>query len=339
MEDPMTTALLNPAGLHPSDLAILDAITRREFIVAGGTAALLVGTGAGGSAAATTTPPSGTRTIETANGPVEVPADPRRVVCIDNFSQYDLLDIGFTPLAVHDDNLGLALPIYHDRYAELPTVVDADGAINLEQIAALEPDLILGLTYDDVPYDDLSAIAPTALFEWRQTSGDWPIFAASFADAVNRAGAERDLTARYETRAAEIRAAHADVLTATRWGMVVGAGSGLFLRYLPDSAGGVVLAAAGVQFAPSIVGKTGTLEEVSYEQIDSLADADVLVVDNGDGSGPYPETVDLLAQPLWEQLPAAEAGQVFPMSAFVLRSYGGALALLDELDEALTSME
>jgi len=104
--------------------------------------------------------------IENQFGTTEVPAEPERVVTVGFNDQDFVLALGVTPVGVRE-NLG-DYDVPNRPWAqeltdgaELPTVGGQE--IDVEAVAALEPDLIVGVYsfMDQAVYDQLSGIAPT----------------------------------------------------------------------------------------------------------------------------------------------------------------------------------
>lgn len=101
-------------------------------------------------------------------GTTTVSKSPQRVVCVGLVEQDTLLALGIVPVATtkwFGDAPGCIFPWATDELgdADLPTVLDATNGIPVEKVAALAPDLIVGL-YSGMTraeYDLLSKIAPT----------------------------------------------------------------------------------------------------------------------------------------------------------------------------------
>lgn len=109
-----------------------------------------------------TIPPEDTHpetiTYESENGPVEVPADPQRVVLLSGFAG-NVLDLGVN--VVGAESWSLNSPALKEELKDAVEVTDE----SLEEIIELEPDLIIGLsTIKNV--DKLSEIAPTVTYTW-----------------------------------------------------------------------------------------------------------------------------------------------------------------------------
>ncbi|GAA4994418.1 ABC transporter substrate-binding protein [Pseudonocardia tropica] len=315
------------------DRARLD---RRAFLQAAGvlgTTALLSACGGGGEGAAQS---GRTRSLEGARGPVEIPAAPARIVCTDHYTPSALLDVGVEPIAVADFAPNFLLADYVPVYQRLPKVGRTNSA-DPEKVLSFQPDLVLGTLLPNAPdpsYDRFLAAVPT-LYLPSRAAGDWRERAIAAADAVGRRSAAEELRDTFDRRAQEIRTTHADVLGRTRWSMVMGGRNpGQWTLALPDSWGGVVLAAAGIRFS-DISQATGTVKDFSSEELGLLRDSDVIVV-QGDNDGSTSDGVaDVLASPVWNSLPAVAAGRAQPLPYFNTLHYRQGLAMLDRIEEII----
>jgi iron complex transport system substrate-binding protein len=99
-------------------------------------------------------------------GDITIPSEPQRIVSI-GFSDQDwLLALGVTPIAVRDwygDQPFATWPWAQDELGDAEPTVLASTDLNFEEIAALDPDLIVGV-YSGITeseYATLSEIAPT----------------------------------------------------------------------------------------------------------------------------------------------------------------------------------
>jgi len=99
-----------------------------------------------------------TITYESQTGPVEVPADPQRVVVLSSYAG-DVISLGVNLVGV--DSWSKMNPNFQDKLKDVAEVSDE----NLEKIIELKPDLIIGL--DNVKnLDKLKEIAPTVVFTY-----------------------------------------------------------------------------------------------------------------------------------------------------------------------------
>jgi iron complex transport system substrate-binding protein len=275
--------------------------------------------------------------VKTAKGTVQVPVAPKRVVSVQPSATASLYDVGVDPIGVYDQGAAYMSPRYLTTWEKAAKIGTA-GEIHLEQVAALRPDLIVGLDFSwntDV-YDKLTAIAPTVI----APITSWQESARVTADAVNKAASVDTLSAQVDAKSAMIKQKYADVLARFRWDILQGGfDTGQYWLYGPGCDAGTILAAAGVRFAPASTGVKGADNKaLSYERIGVLSDADVIgYYANFDGT-PNNEGPALFAQPSFQALPAVKAARTVPLPDFLPGGYGDALALLDELELGLIKL-
>ncbi|MQA01041.1 MAG: ABC transporter substrate-binding protein [Dehalococcoidia bacterium] len=154
-------------------------------------------------------------TIEHRYGATEIARAPERVVCV-GFSDHDIvLALEVTPVAVREWYGGqpyATWPWAQDELGDATPEVLPPGELDLEQVVALRPDLILavysGLTEDE--YATLSGIAPTVAQSGEHVDygTPWPEMTRVVGRALARAARAETLIAEVEARFAEARAAH-----------------------------------------------------------------------------------------------------------------------------------
>lgn len=259
-------------------------MTRRAVVVLLSLLALLVACGGGDDDTGGASTSSAAIVVEHKYGMTEIPATPERVVSVGFNEQDIILALGVVPVGIRD--------WYGDQpHAVWPWAVDALGGaepevlsateINVEAVAALRPDLILGvssgMTEDE--YEQLSAIAPTVA-----QSGDfidygmpWQDATLLIGEALGRAGQARQLIDDTEGLFASVRAEHPE--WAGRSATVSYAMSETEIgAYGPDDIRGHLLTSLGFEIPQSIVDAAGDLfySSFSLEQID-LLDNDLLI--------------------------------------------------------------
>jgi iron complex transport system substrate-binding protein len=186
---------------------IEDGITRRDFLVGAGAALLLAGCGGGsgnGGSGGGESPSAGTRTIEHKFGSTEIPDNVERVVAV-GYNEADfVLALGIVPVGVRDFIGPYAegsRPWATDELdGEKPELVGGEE-INFEAVAALEPDLILGiysfLTREN--YDLLAEISPTVA-----QPGEYPDGATPWQEQMLITGRALGMEARAEEIVVEV---------------------------------------------------------------------------------------------------------------------------------------
>ncbi len=105
-------------------------------------------------------------TIEHKFGSITIDSEPERVVSIGFADQDWLLALGVRPIAIRDwygDQPHATWPWAQDELGDAEPTVLGSAELNFEEIAALQPDLIVGVSsgITDADYAKLSQIAPT----------------------------------------------------------------------------------------------------------------------------------------------------------------------------------
>ncbi|MGH2381203.1 MAG: ABC transporter substrate-binding protein [Candidatus Limnocylindria bacterium] len=286
------------------------------------------------SASGAAAPP---RTIEHAMGDTTIPEQPERVVVLDTGELDSMVALGIVPVGAVRAPVQDGLLDY--LQGETQGVTELVGTIdepNLEQIAALQPDLIVSsqLRHEDL-YDELSQIAPTVFTE---TVGVvWKENFLVHAEAVGLEAEAEQMLADYEARADDLGARLEDELGALPAVSIVRFLPGETRLYQRASFIGTVLDDVGLPRPESQDADDFALV-ISEEQI-ALADGDVIFVTS---YGPTDESTqpEFTSNPLWDNLGAVEAGQVYevPDDTWMLGiGIGAANIVLDDLERYLVS--
>jgi len=317
---------------------LLNALTRRRFTATAATLAALFGLPAASHAQTpAATPNDGPRTIETVYGPVDVPAFPTRVVCIDSYSIAALVDTGLVPIGIPEIDLDSYIATYKDALQDVPTVGSYQG-IDVEQIKVLNPEVILAINAPwatDI-HDQLAAIAPTVVFDY-DVPNAWQVLADQFTYAIGRETLLDEVKAHYAARTSEIATTYADTLAATTWAVAIGWGAAdnQYTLYYPDSAPGLILTDLGARFIAAAAGKSGGNEQFSYERLSLLEDADVLLTYGPREGEPVEDSVAMIEQPLFQALKVAQTGEIYAITNIITGSYGDALNFIDKIESII----
>ena len=114
------------------------------------------------------------RTVTHANGTTEIQAKPQRVVVLDTGELDAVLSLGITPVGIPSTEGANSVPSYLADEVKDAKTVGTIQELNLEAIAALNPDLIIGSQLRaDKLYSQLKEIAPTVFsirpgFPWKE---------------------------------------------------------------------------------------------------------------------------------------------------------------------------
>lgn len=306
IERPRTDLKVPPGLLVPE---IENDLTRREFLIGAGLVVLAPGCGSGeenGNEEAS----GERRTIEHKYGSTEINGIPERVVTV-GYSDHDaVLALGVTPVAVREWIAERAIwPWAQDKLDDAEPEVLGVTDLNFEQIANLQPDLILGLysglTEDE--YGTLSEIAPTVAQpgEYVDYGVPWQEQTRTIGRVLGREERAEELVADLEARFAEVREEHPEFDDAT--GVVAYSFEpGSYGVYGPEDPRGRFLTSLSFELPDEIAELAGDefFAEISRERLD-LVDADVLIwIINPPGER---EAVE--EDPLYQQLDVVSEGR------------------------------
>jgi iron complex transport system substrate-binding protein len=167
-------------------------------------------------------------TIEHAFGSTTIPAAPRRVVTI-GFNEADFaLALGVVPVGVRDfigEYAEESRPWAQEALGGATPEVVGGNELELEKIAALQPDVILGVYsfIDRATYERLSGIAPTVAPPSETVAATWQEQTRITGRALGLTERAEQVVADTEARFAEARAANPEFAGKTlAAGFVVG---------------------------------------------------------------------------------------------------------------------
>lgn len=323
---------------------VLDA-TRREFLAILAAAGLLPACSADPGSEPTAPV---TRTVQHPLGTAEIPIAPARVIALDRRAALPhLLALGVTPIAAltYESIIGTPFPQVVAEQARdvavLPTGGSADDP-NLEAVAAMAPDLVIGWTNGiEEVYPALSAIAPTVAVDVDFT--DASVSLRSIAAALGReAEGEAVVAAFEERRGARLR----EIGDIGAVSVVLSIGDQQFRVYQPTgSSVARWLAEAGGRIVPDIASTNGEPYGDEYVLISpenlGQVTGDTIVVMHNTGAAGEAALAELEGSPLWPTLPAVQAGRVVKInSQESVGSYGfqGYDSVLDTLVDQWTAL-
>ena len=245
------------------------------------------------------------RTITHALGKTEIKEMPKRVVVLDVGELDNVVSLGIKPVGIAPTEGSPELPSYLKKDAGTPKNVGTINNLNLEAIAELKPDLILGSQLRAADkYDELSKIAPTVFslrpgFTWKEN------YLLNAAALDRTAEAKRKLAA-YQAEAKALgEKLGADKPTVS------------MVRFMPD---GVIRLYAGASFIGTILKDTGIPRPKNQQVNDLATEISAENIDQADGdyifTGVYgdPKATDkskAQGNPLWKNLAAVKAGHAY----------------------------
>jgi len=235
-------------------------------------------------------------------GETKVPETPQRIVTVESFTTESLLAIDLFPMGTVTPR-----PAYLEKQLQESESIGSPRP-DLEQVLALQPDLILGTTYRQEIYDQASQIAPTVLFDF-ESSANWKEIFASVGKAVNRSEAVEQVMQDYRDRLETFKEKIGNPSNIEV--SVVRVYPGHFELYLSKTFAGTILEDAGLSRPPSQSGEQ-FIQSINKEQL-QRADGDIIFVwTYGENSEKAMEK--LKADPLWSQLEAVQQGKVYQVN-------------------------
>lgn len=280
-----------------------------------------------------------TRTIEHALGTTEVPVDPQRIVTGRRGTLPMLLDLGVEPVGAYDATAILGQPFHPlisdaAEAAGVEPVAVEDFQLQLEAVAALEPDLIVSASVDiEGIYDQLSEIAPTVALDF---DFDDPVAnAVPIGEVVGLGEEAAALVADFEAAVADAGAGIEDPGTLSivgRFGpddLRVYRSANLIGSLVEDLGGQVVPPPEELPLDPD----DGTINLISEEQLSLLSGDRLVILANPQGAGAA-EADALRELPIFQQLPAVEADRILQLDVqlpFFTAGFQGLELALEEL--------
>lgn len=258
--------------------------------------------------------------VENAYGKTRVPEDPERVVTLDPTVLLDVLALGVKPVGYAGADASQPL-FLRDDLAGVESI-GAESQPNIEKVAALNPDLIIG--YTETP-ETFAEIAPTVAVEYDET--EWKRMFRFRADVLGEKKLAEEKIADFDARVNEFREAMGDRLDEATVSMVRFGESNVVVY--PTSFSGSVLADIGIKRPPNQAYDIGECcVELSVEEVPNI-DADYIFVAVDPGAENQLDKYE--SNPLWAQL----KGEKISVSSavWIQPSYTTANMILNDLNE------
>ncbi|UFJ41418.1 iron-siderophore ABC transporter substrate-binding protein [Brevibacillus humidisoli] len=271
-----------------------------------------------------------TRTITHAMGTTEIKGTPQKVVVLVNGLVDISLALGVKPTGAVQSWIGDPWYDYIKDDMQGVTVLGEETQPNLEKIASLKPDLILGskMRHEKI-YTQLSAIAPTVMTE---TVFDWKENLKLSAEALNKQAEAEKLISDWDKRVADFKQKMGDKLK-TEVSLI---------RFNPDHARiyytgfpGSIIEEVGLARPESQRVKDQVIAKLTKEQIAQM-DGDVIFDFTADwkGDGAVKKLQEEWTNdPLWKNLNAVRNNKVYQVNEVFWNMSGGVMAANKMLDD------
>ncbi len=275
-----------------------------------------------------------TISIEDAMGTASVPENPKRVVILTNEGTEALLTLGVKPVGAVT---GFAGEWYEHTKDELVDAkpVGKETSVNVEAVAALKPDLIIGnkMRHEKI-YDQLKSIAPTVYSDTLR--GEWKDNFRFYAKVVGKEAEGDKAIKDYEDKVTSIKENYKDKLDTEV--SIVRFMAGKTRIYLGDTFSGTIFKEIGFK-RPETQQGTEFVNEIGKERLKE-ADGDVIfyfTYELGDGKGLAREE-EWIQDPLFKSLEAVKNNKAFKVDDTIWNTAGGIKAanlMLEDLTNLL----
>ena len=286
---------------------------------------------------------AGFRPMTHAMGESCIPENPQRVAPLD-MAIYELMLITGQQPGISSE---LVLTTYADMHPELEdtfnelmaTAPDIGFPPNLEVVVNAEPDLIIGFKdfFTESIYSVLDNVAPTVLYD--PPYGDWRTRLIIGGEALGQSEVVEQLLADYDARVLELQ----EILGENRGDIEIS-----LVRTLPGQVGLVITGSAAAYVLDDVGLGRPEAQTVDYDTViaDMGGRPEILIseenIDLADGDYVFlfGDTDEILANPLWDALPAVADGRSFEVGYYW---WGDTLLsahdMLDDLFEHVAGVE
>jgi len=281
-----------------------------------------------------------TYTVEHAMGTTEIEGTPKKVVILTNEGTEALLSMDVTPVGAVQSWTG---DPWYDHIADDMKdveVVGTESELNMEAIAKLQPDLIIGNKMrQEEQYNQLKDIAPTVMAETLR--GNWKENFELYAKAVNKEEKGQEVLAQYDQRIEDLKGKLGDKLNQEV--SMVRFLAGDVRIYHKDSFSGVILDQLGFARPEGQDVDDFAEKGVTKERIPAM-DGDVLfyfTYETGDGEA-NKLAEEWLNDPLFQNLEVAKQDKVYEVSDAIWNTAGGVMAanaMLDDIEKFFLEKE
>jgi iron complex transport system substrate-binding protein len=272
-------------------------------------------------------------TVEHAMGTETLAKTPEKIVILTNEGTEALLALGITPVGAVQSWTGDPWYEHIADKMEGVQVVGLESQVNVEAIAGLQPDLIIGnkMRHEEI-YEQLKAIAPTVFAETLR--GDWQENFQLYAKAVNKEEKGQEVLSDYNNHVADLKEKLGDK-TSMEVSMVRFMAGDVRI-YHKDTFSGVILEQLGFARPESQNVDDFAEKGVTKERIPAM-EGDILfyfTYEEGDNKATTVEE-EWINDPLFQNLEVVKAGNFHKVSDTIWNTAGGVLAanlMLDELE-------
>ncbi|SDI68009.1 iron complex transport system substrate-binding protein [Alteribacillus bidgolensis] len=273
-------------------------------------------------------------TVEHAMGETTIEEEPENIVILTNEGTEALLALGKKPVGAVESWTGDPWYDHISDQMEGVEVVGDESNVNIEKVASLNPDLIIGnkMRQEDI-YNQLNEIAPTVFSETLR--GEWQTNFKQYAEALNMEEEGEELLTEYDERLSDF-AEKAGEDTLDQKVSVVRFMPDHVRIYHQDSFSGVILDDIGFD-RPENQKSDSFIEKATKESIPDM-DGDALFYfsyETGDGAATELQE-EWTKDSLFQNLEVVKEGNAHQVSDAIWNTAGGYLAanlMVEDLEQ------
>lgn len=257
-----------------------------------------------------------------------IPTHPKRLVVLGSDLFEDVLALGIIPAGAPKKYVSYLQQIKGISPTTWQNIQETGAPwlpVNLENILAMKPDMILTYKSSQEIYSLLSKIAPTVLIDPKSDNPDWKTVFYLVADALNKKDKAVEMLIDYETRLQKFRKQMGTRLASTQVSIVYLKIQGSIFLFTKDFFGGKIVETIGLSRPSSqtlngkIIAKMfpgyGSIYLISWEKF-SDADGDVMFVVSDDIRKGNTAWEQIRTQPLWSKLKVVQQHKVHQVNLY-----------------------
>lgn len=284
------------------------------------------------------------RKVKHIMGETCIPRNPQRIITLytpplANTVAFGIKPIGITPVT----GVLNEFPKYlRNKVKGIEIVGNLNDEPNLEKIAQLKPDLIIGWDFYQKNYSLFSQISPTLLIPKDKTISsreNWKEYTKFLGESLGKKENAEEIINSYNQRIQELKKALNNKYLGKKISVAHVSEKYGIEAYTKNSFSGSILSDLELQRPESqdVIKPNGVIEAISQEKLE-LIDGDVLFVLNF-SQNDKKMLEDLLKNPLWRNLKAVQNGQVYPVDGWtwIVANPLAADAVIDDLFKYLVN--
>ncbi|WP_227789011.1 MULTISPECIES: iron-siderophore ABC transporter substrate-binding protein [unclassified Nodularia (in: cyanobacteria)] len=249
------------------------------------------------------------RIVHHAMGEICVPNHPKRIVTLNPAALGNAIALGIQPTGSATEEINQLPPYLQDKIEGIK-FLGTWGEPNLESIALLKPDVIIGWKHNQQStYSQLSYIAPTTLYDWVVNINhpdNWKEYFNFIAKVLGREDIGQQLWQHYYQRIEQLKSAIGNRYKNKTISVIV-FNAGTIYSVGENSFIGSILSDVGLNRPESQKISSNGSFSLSEETLE-MADGDVMFIADHDGK----HNLSILnKKPLWKKLKAFQQNHIY----------------------------